>query len=40
MKKIYENIKFEIILMEKEDIVTISDNAKDDVENDIFEPKS
>ena len=39
MKKIYENIKFEIILMEKEDIVTISDNAKDDVENDRFEPK-
>lgn len=39
MKKIYENIEFEIILMEKEDIVTLSDNAKDDVENDIFEPK-
>ena len=39
MKKIYENIEFEIILMEKEDIVTISDNARDDVENDIFEPK-
>ena len=39
MKKIYENIEIEIILMEKEDIVTISDNARDDVGNDIFEPK-
>lgn len=38
MKKIYENIEFEIILMEKEDIVTLSDNAKDDVGDDIFEP--
>ena len=38
MKKIYENIKLEIILMEKEDIVTLSINQKDDVADDIFAP--
>ena len=36
MKKIYENIKLEIILMDKEDIVTLSINGKDDVADDIF----
>ena len=40
MKKIYENIKLEIILMEKEDIVTLSINQKDDVADDIFVPNN
>ena len=40
MKKIYENIKLEIILMEKEDIVTLSINEKDDVADDIFVPNN
>ena len=40
MKKIYEKVEVEIILMPAEDIVTLSDNARDDVGNDIFEPKS
>ena len=37
MKKIYKNIELEIILMAKEDIVTLSINEKDDVADDIFE---
>ncbi len=39
MKKFYEKVEIEIFLMPTEDIVTLSDNAKDDVGNDIFEPK-
>jgi len=40
MKKIYENIELEIILMGKEDIVTMSLNQKDDVADDIFAPNN
>ena len=35
MKKIYENIELEVIFF-KEDIVTLSDNSKDDFESDPF----
>ena len=35
MKKIYENVQLEIIFL-KEDIVTLSPNQKDDVEDDPF----
>ncbi len=37
MKKIYEKIELDLIFF-KEDIVTLSDNGKDDVEEDIFIP--
>ena len=37
MKKIYERIELDLIFF-KEDIVTLSDNAKDDVGDDIFKP--
>ena len=40
MKKIYENIQIEIILMPTADIVTLSINAKDDVADDIFVPNN
>lgn len=40
MKKIYETIELEIILMGKEDIVTLSLNQKDDVADDIFAPNN
>lgn len=40
MKKIYENITIEIILMSTADIVTLSINQKDDVADDIFAPNS
>lgn len=40
MKKIYENIQIEIILMLTADIVTLSTNAKDDVADDIFAPNN
>ena len=40
MKKIYENITIEIILMPTADIVTLSINQKDDVADDIFAPNS
>ena len=38
MKKFSEDIKMEIILLSTADIVTLSDNAKDDVTDDIFTP--
>ena len=37
MKKIYEKIEVELIYL-TEDIVTTSDNEKDDIGDDIFEP--
>ena len=37
MKKIYEKIEVELIYL-TEDIVTASDNEKDDLGGDIFEP--
>ena len=37
MKKIYEEMKIEL-LMFSADIVTLSDNEKDDVGDDIFTP--
>lgn len=40
MKKIYENITIEIILMSTTDIVTLSINGKDDVADDIFAPNN
>jgi hypothetical protein len=38
MKKIYEEMKIELIMLLTADIVTLSDNQKDDVEDDIFTP--
>ncbi len=40
MKKIYEDVKVETIVFLAEDIVTLSDNQKDDVADDIFTPKN
>lgn len=36
MKKIYEEVKLELIALSAMDILTLSDNAKDDVADDIF----
>lgn len=38
MKKIYEEMKIELIMLLTADIVTLSDNQKDDVGDDIFTP--
>lgn len=40
MKKIYEEIKFELIVLSTLDILTASENAKDDVADDIFAPNN
>ncbi len=37
MKKIYEEMKIELLVLSA-DIVTLSDNEKDDVGDDIFTP--
>ena len=37
MKKIYQELEMELLLF-IEDIVTLSDNQKDDVADDIFTP--
>ena len=39
MKKIYEEMKIELLVLSA-DIVTLSDNAKDDVVDDIFSPNT
>ena len=39
MKKIYEEIKIELLIFSL-DIVTLSDNEKDDVADDIFAPNN
>lgn len=39
MKKIYEEIKMELLVLSL-DIVTLSDNQKDDVADDIFAPNN
>ena len=36
MKKIYMELELDVILFTAEDIVTLSDNQKDDVLGDIF----
>ncbi len=38
MKKIYEEMKIELLVFSTQDIVTLSDNEKDDVGDDIFTP--
>ncbi len=38
MKKIYEEVKFELIIFSTMDVLTLSENAKDDVADDIFAP--
>ena len=38
MKKIYEEMKIELIVLLTADIVTLSDNQKDNVGEDIFTP--
>ena len=40
MKQIYEEIKFELIVLSTLDILTESENAKDDVADDIFAPSN
>ena len=37
MKKIYMELELDVILFTAEDIVTLSDNQKDDVLGDIFD---
>lgn len=39
MKKIYEEMKIELLVLSA-DIVTLSDNQKDDVADDIFSPNN
>ena len=39
MKKIYEDVKMELLVLSL-DIVTLSDNQKDDVVDDIFAPNN
>lgn len=39
MKKIYEDVNMELLVLSL-DIVTLSDNQKDDVADDIFAPKN
>ena len=39
MKKIYEEIKIELLIFSL-DIVTLSDNEKDNVADDIFAPNN
>jgi hypothetical protein len=39
MKKIYEELKLTLLVFSA-DIVTLSDNQKDDVADDIFDPNS
>ena len=39
MKSIYEEVKFDVIVLTQADVLTFSvENNKDDVENDIFVP--
>ena len=38
MKKIYEAVSIELTLLSTMDILTLSENAKDDVADDIFTP--
>ena len=38
MQKIYEEVKVKIILFVAVDVVALSENAKDDVVDDIFAP--
>ena len=38
MQKFYEELKLEVVLFLAADIVTLSDNQKDDVGDDIFTP--
>lgn len=38
MKKIYEEMKLELLVFSAADIVTLSENQKDDVADDIFDP--
>jgi hypothetical protein len=40
MKKIYEEVNIEAIAFSAEDIVTLSENQKDDTGNDIFGPNN
>ena len=36
MRKVYQDLEASVYLFSAEDIVTLSDNAKDDVADDIF----
>ncbi len=36
MKKIYNEVEIQVLLLSTEDIVTLSQNAKDDLADDIF----
>lgn len=40
MKKIYEEVKMDSVLLANTDIVTLSENQKDDVADDIFAPNN
>jgi hypothetical protein len=39
MKKLYQELDITLILFEQADIVTLSDNEKDDLGDDIFGPQ-
>lgn len=36
MKKIYENVQIELLIIAEADIITLSPNQKDDTTEDIF----
>ena len=40
MKKIYEDVKIDSIILTSMDVLTLSENQKDDVANDIFAPNN
>ena len=40
MKKIYEDVKIDSIILTSMDVLTLSENQKDDVADDIFAPNN
>ena len=40
MKKIYEDVKIDCVVLTSMDVVTLSENQKDNVEDDIFAPNN
>ena len=38
MNKIYDEVKLEVLILRKEDVITMSTNEFDDVHEDIFTP--
>lgn len=40
MQKFYEEVKIKLVLFVTKDVVTLSENAKDDTADDIFAPNN